>query len=249
MSETTSPVPERLQFLETRRRDRWWSAPVATGAGLLAFLVYATWAALQGDHYIAGPYLSPFYSPLLQPEWWPLSPAFLILWAPGGFRLTCYYYRKAYYRALFLTPPACAVGGKPQRYRGERAILLFQNLHRYFLYPSLALVVILSIDAIHAFAFDDGIGLGFGTLVLLLNAFFLLAFTFGCNSLRHLVGGNVDCYSCVAFGKQRHRAWRLVSWFNRDHMLWAWVSLFWVAFADLYVRLVSMGIVTDLRLL
>ena len=248
MSETTSPVPERLQFLETRRGDNWWVGPIATAVGLLAFVVYATWAAFQGDHYIAGPYLSPFYSPLFQPDWWPLSPAFLILWAPGGFRVTCYYYRKAYYRSLFLTPPACAVGAKPQKYRGERAILLFQNLHRYFLSPSLAIVVVLWIDAIHSFAFQDGFGIGVGTIVLTLNAFLLMSFTFGCNSLRHLVGGNVDCYSCVAFGKQRHQAWKIVSWFNQNHMVWAWVSLFWVGFTDLYVRLVSMGVITDLRL-
>ena len=30
-----------------------------------AFVVYATWAAFQGNHYEYGPYLSPFYSPLL----------------------------------------------------------------------------------------------------------------------------------------------------------------------------------------
>ena len=248
MSETTSPVPERLQFLETRRRDNWWVGPLATALGLLAFIVYATWAAFQGDHFIAGPYLSPFYSPLFEPAWWPLSPAFLILWVPGGFRLPCYYSRKAYSRAFFLTPPACTVGSKPQRYRGERAILLFQNLHRYFLYPALAITVVLWVDAIHSFSFEDGFGIGIGSLVLTLNAFLLMAFTFGCNSLRHLVGGNVDCYSCESFGEHRYRAWRFVSWFNRNHMQWAWVSLFWVGFTDLYVRLVSMGIITDLRL-
>jgi hypothetical protein len=248
MTETTSPVPERLQFLETRRRDNWWAGPIATAFGLLAFVAYSPWAAFQGAHYISGPYLSPFYSPLIEIDWIPLSPAFLILWAPGGFRATCYYYRKAYYRALFLTPPACAVGGKPQKYNGERALLIVQNLHRYFLYPALALVVILWLDAIHAFFFADGFGMGVGTIVLVLNAFFLMSFTFGCNSLRHLVGGNVDCYSCAAFGQQRYKAWKIVSWFNERHMLWAWVSLFWVGFADLYVRLCSMGIIQDLRL-
>jgi hypothetical protein len=248
MSETASPAPARLNFFETRRRDIWWAGPLLTGIGLLAFIVYATWAALVGDHYMAGPYLSPLYSPLFTPDWWSLSPAFLILWAPGGFRLTCYYYRKAYYRAFFFTPPACAVGGRAQRYRGERAILLFQNLHRFFLYPSLALVVILWVDAVEAYGFDDGFGIGVGSLVLTLNAFFLMSFTFGCNSFRHLVGGNVDCYSCVPFGQQRHQAWRFATWFNKNHMQWAWISLFWVGFTDLYVRLVSMGVITDLRL-
>jgi len=249
MTETASSAPPRLEFFGTRRRDGWWAAPILTGAGLLAFVVYATWAAFEGSHYMAGPYLSPLYSPLFTPEWWPLSPAFLILWAPGGFRFTCYYYRKAYYRAFLWTPPACAVGSRPQRYRGERAILLFQNLHRFFLYPSLALVVILWFDAVLSFDFDGQFGVGLGSIVLTLNAFLLMGFTFGCNSFRHLVGGNVDCYSCVAFGRQRYQAWRFSTWFNKNHMAWAWVSLFWVGFTDLYVRLVSMGVITDLRLI
>jgi len=32
-------------------------------------------------------------------------------------------------------------------------------------------------------------------------------------------------------------------------MLWAWVSLFWVGFSDLYVRLCSMGIWHDGKIL
>jgi hypothetical protein len=72
--------------------------------------MYATWAALQGERYTFGPYLSPFYFPELfgdsphrwfgpQPAWWPLwlpfSPALLILPIPGRFRVPCYYYRGA----------------------------------------------------------------------------------------------------------------------------------------------------------
>jgi hypothetical protein len=222
---------------------------MASGIGLVAFGVYSFWAALVGEHYQVGNYLSPFYSPLILVDWWPLSPAFLILWAPLGFRATCYYYRKAYYRALFFTPPACAVGAMPHNYRGERVLFLFQNLHRYFLPFALALVVFLSYDAVISYRFADGWGIGVGSLVLTLNAVLLAGFTFGCNSLRHLVGGNVDCYSCVRFGRQRHGLWRLVTHFNGHHMLWAWISLFWVGFADLYVRLVSMGVITDVRLL
>ena len=249
MSDTTTSYPARLDFLETQRQDNWWVAPLATGVGLFAFIVYATWGAFVGDHYQAGPYLSPFYSPLFLVDWWPLSPAFLILWVPGGFRFTCYYYRKAYYRAFVLSPPACSVGARPQRYNGERAILLFQNLHRYFLYPALALVVILWIYAIEAFFFSDGFGIGVGTIVLVINAYCLMSFTFGCNSLRHLVGGNVDCYSCVKFGQQRFKAWKVVTFFNKNHMRWAWISLFWLGFTDLYIRLVSMGVITDLRII
>jgi hypothetical protein len=108
--------------------------PLAAALGLLAFIVYSTWAAFQGDYYEWGPYLSPFYSPLIRTHWWPLSPALLILWVPAGFRLTCYYYRKAYYRSLFATPAACSVRCRPQHYRGEQGLLQFQNLHRYFLW-------------------------------------------------------------------------------------------------------------------
>ena len=249
MERPGAAAPQSIAFLQTTRRDNWWAGPVVTGVGLLLFVVYSTWAAFQGEHYQWGPYLSPFYSPLIVLDWWPLSPAFLILWAPGGFRLTCYYYRKAYYRAFFLAPAACAVGAKPRSYRGERALLVFQNLHRYFMYLALIFVFILSYDAVLSFIFDDGFGIGVGSLVLTLNAIFLASFTFGCNSLRHLVGGNVDCYSCVRLGTLRYGKWKIVSWFNRGHMEWAWISLIWVGFTDLYVRLVSMGLITDLRIL
>ena len=84
-------------------------------------------------------YLSPFFSPFFAnaplPAW--LSPAILILWIPIGFRTTCYYFRRAYYRAYFADPPACAVGEPPihRRYRMEAALpFILQNLHRFFLY-------------------------------------------------------------------------------------------------------------------
>ena len=247
MSEVASAEPRRAAFGSTSRPDRWWLEPLATAFGLLAFVVYSTWAAFQGQYYEWGPYLSPFYSPLLLFDWWPLSPAFLILWVPGGFRLTCYYYRKAYYRSLFATPSACSVRCRPQQYHGEQALLLFQNLHRYFLYLALVLVVILWIDAIKAYIFSNGFGIGVGSIVLTLNAFFLMGFTFGCNSLRHLAGGNVNCFSREPLGQQRYKVWQWVTRFNEHHMEWAWVSLFWVGFSDLYIRLVAMGIITDVR--
>ena len=248
MTEIPQQFPSAPTFAANFRKDDWWTGPLLTAFGLLAFIVYSSWAAFQGDHYTWGPYLSPFYSPLLQPQWWPFSPAFLVLWAPAGFRFTCYYYRKAYYRAFFLAPPACAVGARPQKYRGERTLFLFQNLHRYMLYLALGFIVLLTHDAIKAFEFSDGFGIGVGSIVLTLNALFLAGFTFGCNSLRHLVGGNVNCFSCVSFGGVRHKSWSLVSFLNRRHMEWAWVSLFWVGFTDVYVRLVSMGIWQDLRI-
>ena len=72
-------------FLETSRRYSWWIGPFFTAIGLLAFVVYSTWAAFQNEHNQWESYLSPFYAPLLEYDWWPLSPAFLILWAPADF--------------------------------------------------------------------------------------------------------------------------------------------------------------------
>ena len=248
------------------RQDLWWVSPVAVLVGLSAFVVYATWAALQGAHYWAGSYLSPFYSPVLfsdpsapgaapldhawfgaWPSWWPAflpaSPAILILVFPGLFRFTCYYYRKAYYRAFAWAPPACAVQGIPRKnYKGERGLMIFQNLHRYALYPALVYIVILYYDAGISFFREGEFGVGVGSIVLLLNATLLAGYTFGCHSFRHLVGGGSDCFSC---SHARYGAWKKVSLLNRRHSLWAWLSLFWVAFSDLYVRMVSMGIWTD----
>src|SRR6266853_6172110 len=192
-------MPSRMAVGSTSRPDRWWLEPVATALGLLAFVVYSTWAAFQGKYYEWGPYLSPFYSPLIRLDWWPLSPAFLILWAPGGFRLTCYYYRGAYYKAFWADPPACTVGEPRKTYLGERSFpLIMQNVHRYFLYLALIFIVILSIDVWKALWFVDvtsgrsSFGLGVGTIVLVINVILLSGYTFGCHSLRHLVGGFLD---------------------------------------------------------
>ncbi len=105
----------------------------------------------RNAHYTFGPYLSPFYSPLLmteKPGWWPafmpFSAAMLILWAPGGFRFTCYYYRGAYYKAFWADPPSCAVGEPRKSYWGERSFpLIMQNIHRYFLYLALIFCILL----------------------------------------------------------------------------------------------------------
>lgn len=271
MAETVRIGGHSTGFVATSRRDRWWIQPVAVLVGLSLFVVYATWAALQGAHYWHGSYLSPFYSPVLftelsapghapldhawlgtWPEWWPAwipaSPAILILLFPGIFRLTCYYYRKAYYRGFAWTPPACAVGAVPQRdYRGETAWLLFQNLHRYALYPALLYIVILAYDAGISFFRGGEFGVGVGSIVLVVNVILLGGYTFGCHSLRHLVGGRLDCYSCSRSATVRGSLWNRVTGFNRRHGLWAWLSLVWVAFSDFYVRMVSMGVWQDVN--
>src|SRR3981189_1929445 len=236
----SSPVPSRsTQLGETQRRDAWWLELLPVFILFGGFGIYATLRALEGKFYEWGPYLSPFYSPLLSFHWWKFSPALLILAAPLGFRTTCYYYRKAYYRAFFLDPPACAVAelGK-HRYRGETAFpFILQNLHRYFFYLAVLFIVFLWYDAFRSFFFDSRFGVGVGSLVLTANVVLLSLYTFSCHSLRHLAGGALDCFSCTAFGPARGTAWRWSSALNERHMLFAWLSLFSVGLADLYVRL------------
>ena len=251
----SNPAIAPSGFGATSRRDAWWIELLPPVLILGAFTVYATWRTFENNYYEFGPYLSPFYSPLIKTSWWPFSPAMLILWAPLGFRATCYYYRKAYYRAFFLDPPACAVGEpRGAGYSGEtRFPFVIQNLHRYFLYIAIVFLIILWYDALAAFWFDTPagkqFGIGVGSLVLLANIVLLTGYTLSCHSLRHIVGGKVDCFSCVVAGGPRHTAWRGVSFLNERHMLFAWLSLFSVGLADLYVRLVASGMITDFRLL
>ena len=255
-------------FGQTRRRDLWWLQPLAVFTGLSIFVIYSTWAAFQGQNYAFGPYLSPMYSPEIfgesshswfgaKPSWWPAvlpwSPAFLILWAPLGFRLTCYYYRGAYYKSFWADPPACAVAEPRHSYLGENSFpLILHNIHRYFLYVALLFPIFLAYDVWNALWFTDeatgatSFGLGVGTLVLAVNVVLLSGYALGCHSLRHLVGGIRDRLSA---SPARLKAYNCVSCLNRKHMLWAWTSLVWVGFSDLYVRLCAMGIWTDLRIL
>jgi hypothetical protein len=261
VAQVSLPLADR-HFGQTSRRDAWWVQPLAVFVGLSAFIVYATWAAFQGRNYTFGPYLSPFYSPELygdsphswfgpRPAWWPawliFSPALLILWMPGGFRLTCYYYRGAYYKAFWADPPACTVGEPRKSYWGERFLpLVIQNIHRYFLYIAIVFIFLLAHDAWKALWFPTGFGIGVGTLVLTLNVIFLGGYTFGCHSFRYLLGGRVRQLSRHPL---RTQAYDCASCLNRRHMVWAWISLFWVAFSDLYVRLCAMGIWSDWRII
>jgi hypothetical protein len=256
----------RVRVAGPTRWDAWWVEPALIVLVLSAFIVYSTWAALQNAHYYAAPYLSPFYSPCLStdcqhvtvpllgrmpalPILGVVSPAFLILWGPAVFRLTCYYYRKAYYRSFWTAPPACAVSDVRPAYTGEtRFPLILQNLHRYAFYVAVLLVVVLTYDALLAFRFPGGrvgVGVGVGTLVMWVNVVFLAAYTFSCHSCRHLCGGAVNQFSK---NRSRYAAWNLVTRLNERHPTFAWLSLFSVGLTDLYIRLVSMGVIRDLRI-
>jgi hypothetical protein len=186
-----------------------------------------------------------------KPSWYPaflpFSPAFFILWIPGLFRLTCYYYRGAYYKAFWMDPVACTVGEPRKSYLGENRLpLIAQNFHRYFLRLSYIVWAFLVYDVWKAFWFDNGFGIGVGTIVLAVNVVLIGGYIFGCHALRHLVGGSLDQFSKHP---ARHKLYNCVSCLNGAHKIWAWASLFSVGFADIYVRLCSLGIWSDWRIL
>ncbi len=254
----SAPGPRASIAERTLRTDRWWLQPLITVAVLVSFIAYSTARAFENAHYFAEPYISPFYSPCIldacEGDTFPklfdgpsfLSPALYILIVPLGFRLTCYYYRKAYYRAFWLSPPACAVAEPHKTYSGEtRFPLLGQNLHRYFFYAGLVFNLILTYDAVVAFRNGEGewFHMGLGTLVLVVNAALLWAYSLSCHSCRHILGGKLTHFSKHPV---RYRFWVLVSRLNGRHMQLAWVSLVFVALTDLYVRLVATGTLTDL---
>jgi hypothetical protein len=261
---------KKIGFGQTQRTDKWWVEPLLIFLGYLSFILYANYAVFSPNctnglpcYEVPGTsYLSPMYSPLLftsMPSWWPsfipFSAAMLILWAPAGFRFTCYYYRGAYYKGWWADPLSCAVGEpgfRGKNYRGERKFpLIIQNIHRYFLYLAIIFIFLLTWDAWNAFWFDGPngrgtqFGLGVGTLIMIANPILLGLYTFGCHSLRHLVGGRKDTMTA---GSMQKSCYDCVSHLNKSHMKWAWISMFYVAFVDIYIRLCASGTITDFRI-
>jgi hypothetical protein len=241
----------------TARRDRWWVAP---GIQAVLFTVCATylffsgivWNPLFGTPYEVDGYLSPLFSPLLFPDALPrfISPGLLILWVPLGFRATCYYYRKAYYRFYFADPPGCAVGEPSihRAYKMETAFpFILQNVHRYFLYLAFIPLAFLWIDAFGAVFGQPGtpVRLGLGGLIFFANVILLSGYSLSCHSLRHVVGGRLDCFSCTRRQQVRYGLWQRITALNRHHMAWAWASLITVTLTDVYVRLLALGILAD----
>ncbi len=239
----------------TRRLDRWWMAPGVQGT---LFTVCATYLFISGilltplfqTPYEVDGYLSPLFSPLIRPDWLPtwISPGLFILWVPLGFRATCYYYRKAYYRFYFADPPGCAVGEPSihHKYKMETALpFILQNLHRFFLYLAFVPLFFLWLDAALALQHDGQWRIGLGVVILTANAVLLSGYSLSCHSLRHLVGGRLDCFSCSRRTKARYSLWQRLTSLNRRHMSWAWASLISVTLADVYIRLLALGVIVD----
>lgn len=245
------------------RNDPWWGYPVWIAFFLTVTISYSTWAGLLKSGYFAEPYVSPIFSPCLAVncehatfsligEWWFVSPALLVIWLPILFRLTCYYYRKAYYRAFSLLPipnfgpPACAVREPTKKYTGEaRGPFLFQNLHRYFFYLMIGNMVFLSWDTVKAFRFPDGWHVNVGSLVFVVMIATMSLYMLSCHSCRHAFGGHVDTFSRA---RSRYRSWKFITRLNEQHGLYALASLLWIPVTDLYVRLVAAEVIRDVRL-
>ena len=246
------------------RTDNWLKSPIVTDLGFAAFIIYATVRAFQRDHFFVEKYhyLTPFYSPCLSKacgdasDFWPqilptsgllslipyafLSLPFLLL-----FRLTCYYYRGAYYRSVWQSPTARAVAEPHAKYTGEtRLPLVIQNTHRYFFYIAGIISIINTYDAIVAFQSPSGFGFGLGNIVLIVNVVMLWVYTISCHSCRHAVGGKLKHFSKHPV---RYWMWVQVSRLNTRHKLYAWITLGTLMFTDFYVMLMSINPAWDLR--
>ncbi|HEY3079531.1 MAG TPA: succinate dehydrogenase [Chloroflexota bacterium] len=244
MAELSAPADYIERVSSVQREDRWWVEPFITTVVYSLFILYGLLRVFENQFSHWGPYLAPFYSPPVA-EWLglnrllPLSGAFYVAAFPLLFRASCYYYRKSYYRAFFWDPPACAVRERKRHYRGETVFpFVLNNLHRYALYVVIVITFFLWYDAVVSF-YWNGLRIGIGSVLFVVNCVFLTLYTFSCHSFRHLSGGNLDCYSCVDGGEERHAFWTTISRLNKRHGLYAWVSMFTVWAADLYVRTLS----------
>ena len=172
-----------------------------------------------------------------------LSLPFLLL-----FRLTCYYYRGAYYRSVWQSPTACAVAEPHAKYTGEtRLPLIIQNTHRYFFYIAGIISVINTYDAIVAFHSPTArrIRIRAGQHHPRRSTSIMLwIYTLSCHSCRHVVGGRLKHFSKHPV---RYWMWTQVSKLNTRHKLYAWITLGTLMFTDFYVMLVASGTISDLR--
>ncbi len=243
----------------TLRRDLWWAEPALVVGGFTLFIIYSLWSGLQTGGYYSDPYLSPYFSPCISANcayltfgvalvgsWYTLAPAGWVVFFPLVFRATCYFFRRTYYRSYFQMPPACAVRDLPAKYSGETTFpLILQNIHRYTWYIAVVIFFILAWDALIAYRFPTGWGIGLGSVLLTVEAAFIGLYTFSCHSCRYLCGGYLDRFH----GKPiRYRLWSAVNRLNVRHGLFFWVSLSFVVITDVYIRLLSAGVISDPRI-
>ena len=254
-------LPLAQGFGQTNRIDKWWLNPLWMAIALTFALVYTFLRLFFFDgqiHYDNHRVTSPIFSPdvihlfsLNVPLW--VNSAMLILWIPFGFRGTCYYMRRVYYRTFFASPPACMVSepkiAKSLGYKGEKGLFIFNNIHRYMLYLAMIILVMKYIDVFHTLKFhlSDGeikYGISLGTLVLALESFLLTMYVTSCHAFRHLMGGFSKRWG-KGFSGIFGNLFRKVSSINIHHGFWFWTSLGMVFLGDLFVWGVSKGIISD----
>ena len=259
----------------TYRNDKWWVEPFSIAAYFVFFTIYVVYVTFfvpleqniqEWETSAAGVnYISPFFSPDLKFFFgidtpivdlpiigeWKVSPAIFILWAPLGFRATCYYGRKVIYRSFFFSPPACAVDGLQMRkgkYKGDGfGPFVIVHLHRYFFYLAFLLAIFHWIDTVLAMQFrgSDGHlawGIGVGTILSALDALFLTLYVISCHSFRHLMGGAANTPGTI-----RYWLWSKISKLNKYHGLWFWLSLVTIVLVDIYFKLIANGTITEMR--
>jgi len=273
MTQTTTDAPAktRAQISQnTLRTDRWWEYPAVVATLLTIWVTYATVHVFIGKWYYVPQYhyLTPFYSPCVSGEcvpgssslgtWIPAIPpiipyAFVSLPFVLGFRLTCYYYRGAYYRAFWRSPAACAVKEPHATYSGESKLpLITFNLHRFFFYMAVLISILNTYDMVQAFLPKQGpahphgaFGIGLGSLIILANLILLWAYTLSCHSCRHITGGRLKHFSKHPV---RYWIWNQISKMNKHHMALAWTTLTSLMVTDLYIMLVAANAFPDLRI-
>lgn len=188
--------------------------------------------------YPVKPYLGygdPFYSPTV-----------LILPLIALFRLSCYAFRKGYYRHVFSHPQACLnterVDKEGRNYTGETGFFSLENFHRYFLYLAIIVLPFFYYDIYYSMFYQGGfLVFRVGTIIMVTEVIFVTLWTFSCHAFRHLIGGYKDCYSCTAMGKGQKSVFNGQSILNRYHEVFAYTSLLLVATVDIFIRALVLG--------
>ena len=204
-------------FAKTQRRDAWWAGPLVTALVLGGFVIYTTFRIFQNAYFQFGHGTEvaaracvsaladvlaavgaaglgagvDFAGDVHSVDAGRVSADVLLL-SQGV--LPGVLFGSAGVRGGRAAGPIC---------RARRGCCCFRIFIATFLYVALVFIVILGYDAIHSFIWptaDGGLtfGVSVGSLVLTTGTTLLALYTFSCHSLRHLVGGNVDCFSCVA---------------------------------------------------
>lgn len=167
-----------------------------------------------------------------------------LLIIPIGFRLTCYYFRGWYSKHIFgrSFSKRQLLNLKHIKYTGEWWV---HKLHRYFLIAAIGLLILHFYDAVINVIQNSG-HLYLSNILEWLDVIFLSMYVFGCHSFRHILGGNLICFGCKRKTRYKDHSWQY--WLNQHHGLFFWISIITIIVLELYVRLMTNNLITDLIL-